>query len=221
MRPFIVSIATWLLLGCGRDPILEAAAEKEAEADAQARPSADAPEAGVPAEPTPGVPKDPQPGTPGAVEPGAPGAPAPGKPVEPAPGIPEEPAPANPGSPQPGSGPTVTLSGTVEYAAWTTGAVRITAFDADHSRPSPTPPRVVGAGTIERPGPFTISVPEGAGKVYVEAAIDEDADGRPGPLEPQGRASRYPVTVGDDPVEGLTVELHKREPPPGTVQEKF
>lgn len=221
MRPFVVCIATCLVLGCGRDPILEAAAEKEAEADAQARPPADAPAPGVPAEPTPGVPGSPQPGTPGAVEPGVAAAPAPGTPVEPTPGIPVEPSPANPGSPQPGSGPMVTISGTVEYAAWTRGEVRITAFDADHSRPSPSPPKVVGAGTVERPGPFAISVPEGAGKVYVEAAIDEDADGRPGPLEPQGRASRYPVTVGDDPIGGLTIELQKREPPPGTVQERF
>lgn len=220
MRPSVVFVTTLVVAACGRDPILKAA-EEQAAASAEAPRSPDGQAPGIPAEPTPVRPGDPPPGATAAVAPAVPGEPTPGRPEEPAPGIPVEPAPANPGSPQPGAGPTVTISGTVGYDAWTRGAVRITAFDADHSRPSPTPPRVLGAGNIDRPGPFTISVPEAAGRIYVEAAIDEDGDNRPGPLEPQGRANRYPVSVGDDPVEGLTIELQKREPPPGAVQEKF
>ena len=59
----------------------------------------------------------------------------------------------------------------------------------------------------------------GAGKVYVEASVDEDGDGRPGPQDPQGKADRFPVTVGDEGVDGLEIRLIKREPPPGSGRE--
>lgn len=232
MRRVVVIVATLAVASCGRDPILEAAEKQReaAQADAAAARTQAGPSPGTPAEPTPGQPgapapgtpaAAPAPGTPGETAPGLSGDPRPGVPAEPTPGIPEEPAPGIPGSPQPGAGATVTLAGTVVYPAWTTGTVRVTAFDRDHGKPSGTPPRVVGAAQIDRPGAFTLSVPEDFGKVYLEAAVDEDGDGRPGPLDPQGQADRYPVTVGDDPVSGLEITLKKRPPPPGGVKEEY
>ena len=63
------------------------------------------------------------------------------------------------------------------------------------------------------PGPFTMTVPQNAGKLYIEAAIDEDADGKPGPQDPQGNADRFPVTVGASAIDGLTISLIKRPSP--------
>ena len=128
-------------------------------------------------------------------------------------------APGVPGAPGAGNGPSVTLTGVVTYAEWKSGAVQLTAFDGDHAAGAGGHPKVIGFGTIDRPGPFTVSVPAGAGKVYVEASVDEDGDGRPGPQDPQGKADRFPVTVGDEGVDGLEIRLIKREPPPGSGRE--
>ena len=106
------------------------------------------------------------------------------------------------------------VGGKVEFAAWRVGSVRIDAFDGDHSQHG-TQPGIVATTKIDRPGDFHLIIPQGAGKVYIEASIDEDADGNPGPQDPQGRAERYPVTVGTDPVVGLRIALTKQPPPPG------
>jgi hypothetical protein len=195
---------------------------------------------GVPEEPKPGDPSIPPPaggatptapataGTPGGVvtpaPPGSPGALAPGIPEEPAPGDPNTPPPpggATPLQPLPGSGglvvrgPSVDVSGLVAYEGWRTGKVKITAFDGDHSAASNKHPKVVGIAEIDRPGAFSMKVPASVGQIYVEASVDEDDDGRPGPLDPQGQADRFPVTVGTDPIDDLTITLQRREPPPG------
>ncbi len=134
------------------------------------------------------------------------------------PGIPGVGAPSGNGgavaAPPPPSGPTVTVSGVIVYAGWKAGEVRIDGFDGDHSRHS-TQPGVVASTRIDRPGPFTLTVAQQLGKLYIEAVVDEDKDGRPGPLDPQGAADRYPVTVAAKDVVGLTITLAKREPPPG------
>jgi hypothetical protein len=54
---------------------------------------------------------------------------------------------------------------------------------------------VLSVQNLERPGAFSLAVPKSAAKAYVEAAVDEDGDGRPGPLDPQGQADRYPVIM--------------------------
>lgn len=227
--------------GCGKDPILEAADEAAATATAPegsppGQPPGEAkranvgdPQPGTPGTPVPGTPGTPVPGTPGAPVPGSPGtpipgdpgAPTPGRPDEPKPGIPEEPKPGAPGSPQPFTGPTAKISGTVEFSAYKTGKVRITAFDGDHSAHTATPPRVVGSAEAETPGAFTIELPQNAGKVYLEAVIDEDGDSRPGPQDPQGKADRYPVTVRESDISGVVIELTKRAPPPTGTKEDF
>jgi hypothetical protein len=130
-----------------------------------------------------------------------------------------QPKPGEAGTPPPIAGPTVTIGGQVAYAGWRFGAVRIDAFDGDHSKHG-TQPGIVATTKIARPGDFSLVVPQGVGKVYVEASIDEDADGKPGPQDPQGRAERYPVTVESTAVEGLRITLTKQPPPPGGGKDK-
>ena len=48
----------------------------------------------------------------------------------------------------------------------------------------------------------------------MEGSVDEDGDGRPSPQEPQGKADRYPVTVGTAPVTDMLIALERRAPPP-------
>lgn len=229
MRSAPVLAATLTLLAaCGEDEIVKRAKEKDAAttaapssvpAHADVRPGEPTP--GVPAEPTPAAPGTPQPGMPATPQPvpGAPqgdvqpGEPTPGIPDPPKPGIPSQPPPGGGGGPMLMDGPTAKVSGNVIFSAWKAGTVRVDAFDGDHTRPG-TQPKIVATLRLEKPGPFSLDVPLKAGKVYIEAAIDEDGDGKPGPQEPQGTADRYPVTVSGD-VSGLSVTLTKRAPPPG------
>ncbi len=211
--------ALFLLLvsfGCGEDPILTKAREANEAAKAQ-KPG--------------GAPGGSPSGAPGAggVQSGAgrPEAPKPGVPEEPKPGIPDQPPPegaqAAPGPgiptpPTPGSsfsGPRVAVSGTIDFPSYKGGMVRVSAFDGPHAEHAGNQPKIVGEARLERPGPFTIEVPESAKNVYLEAAVDEDGNGRPGPLEPQGSADRYPVQVDSGPQSGIVVTLSRRAPPPG------
>jgi hypothetical protein len=184
------------------------------------------PVAGTPSPPKPGIPGTPAPGVPGgptsagpagAPTPGAPAAPKPGIPTPPKPGIPTQPPPGGkPGVPGQVSGPTVEVRGSITWAGWRAGEVKITAFDGDHSGAAGArAPKVVAFASVPRPGAYTLLVPQDAGKVYLEAAVDIDGDGRPGPLEPQGRADRYPVTVGRAAIDGVDIALKEREAPPG------
>ncbi len=159
------------------------------------------------------------------------------------PGVPVEPTPAPEGSPggaahagaadpppggapgaavgaPPEAGPSVTVTGVVEYAAWKQGGVRVDAFDGDHTVHG-NRPGVVASARIDRPGTFTLTVPAGTGKIYVEAVVDEDLDGRPGPQDPRGTADRYPVTVKSDAVSGLLVRLVKHDAPGGKGGKDF
>lgn len=190
-----------------------AAAESTARPGAEGQPGGQAP--GAAGQPTPGKPDEPAPGKPGEPAPGgATGALAAGVPEPPKPGIPDEPAPGKPGEPPPVQGPSVKVSGEVRFDSYKAGKVKVTAFDGDHSAHGATPPKVVGAVDIDAPGSFTMVVPQNCGKLYVEAVADEDLNGRPGPLDPQGTADRYPVTVREVDVSGLVVSLTRRDPPP-------
>jgi hypothetical protein len=176
--------------------------------------------------PLPGKAEPPAPGDPSVPPPGG----ALGDPTVPPPGgsigVPSQAPPpgGTPGAPGQGGsqqGPTVAVSGLVTFPGWTKGKVEITAFDGDHGARSGGHPNVIGMGEIDRPGAFTVTVAAGAGKVYIEASVDEDGDGHPGPLDPQGHADRFPVTVGTDAVGGLTIPLARREPPPGGKGQDF
>ena len=129
---------------------------------------------GIPEEPAPGRPGEPTPGAPGtpgagtAAAPGAglAGAPAPGIPEPPKPGIPTEPAPGQPGQAQ---GPTVAITGTLVYAGYASGDIKITAFDGDHSVRGGKPPRVVAMAVAKRPGAFTL---QGRKLTFGSVALD-------------------------------------------------
>ncbi len=159
------------------------------------------------------------------------------------PGVAEEPEPAPEGSPggaphaegggpvgggvagaavqpPPDAGPTVTVEGVVEYTKWRAGGVRIDAFDGDHTVHG-NRPGVVASARLDRPGAFTLQVPQNSGRLYVEAVVDEDKDGRPGPQDPRGTADRYPVTVSESPIDGLTIRLVKLEAPSGKGAQDF
>jgi hypothetical protein len=208
MRLAFVVLAT--VAACGRDPILQKA-ERDAAARREKTTTVATPVS--PGQPTPGVPAQPAPGAPPNVGVGDAGSPAPGVPSEPAPGIPDEPPPGNPfeGAGAPGG---LEVTGTIEYAGFRKGPIRLTAFDADHSAGAGGHPKVVGFGTADAPGPFTLKVPANAGPIWIEATIDEDGDGRPGPLDPAGLAERSPVTVGASPVSGVRIVIARHEPPP-------
>jgi hypothetical protein len=91
----------------------------------------------------------------------------------------------------------------------------VSAFDGPHAEHAGNQPKIVGEARLEGPGPFSIEVPASALNVYLEAAVDEDGNGRPGPLEPQGAADRYPVSVEGGAQSGIVITLSRRAPPPG------
>lgn len=193
---------------------------------------AGAPSPGVAGTPTPGVAGTPPPGVAGTPTPGVPSEPTPGDPRVPPPGgalgdprvpppggsigVPTGPArPGGAGDPMESQGPSVAVAGTVSYAGYKSGKVKITAFDADHSAGAGQRPKVVGMAELEKPGAFSFRAPASVKVLYVEAVVDEDGDGRPGPLDPQGQADRYPLRHDGEDVSGLAITLGKREPPPG------
>lgn len=241
-RALVVAVTLWWVIGslpaCGEDEILARAREDAAAGGASGQhgegvPDEPAPappgtpqpgEVGGPAvgvvgEPTPGEAGAPVPGDPNVPPPGEVGAQAPGVPEQPKPGIPAQPTPGDPSQAMPISGPTVMIDGKVTYDGYRVGSIRVDAFDGDHSKHG-TQPGIVATTTIDAPGNFKLVVPLGAGKVYIEASIDEDGDGKPGPQDPQGRAERYPLTVGNQPVEGVRIVLAKQPPPPGGSKDK-
>ena len=112
------------------------------------------------------------------------------------------------------------VDGTVEYAAWKQGRVRIDAFDGDHTVHG-NRPGVVASARLERPGKFSLLVPQGSGRIYVEAVVDEDGDGKPGPQDPRGTADRYPVTIEEEAVVGLSIKLVKHDAPGGKGTQDF
>jgi len=200
MRLGVVVVATISGLclagsGCAEDPILRKA-EKAEKAVPVAAPTQPKPPEPGPAEAQPG-------GT------GDPSAPAPGVPEEPKPGVPTEPPPGGGAA----AGPTVEIHGTATYENWKAGELRITAFDKPQAPKGGDRPKVIAFTRADRPGPFTLKVPEGVGDVWIEVSIDEDGDGRPGPQDPQGMTGS--VHVGTSTVDGVEVELTRREPPPG------
>lgn len=203
--------------GCGRDPILERADQEAAGEDVadaaparieQPRPPAasvgpgggGAP-AGGPAPPPPGG--EPPPGQPGGGQPGG-GQPGGGQPG----GQPAE------GGMQPSdpSGPMVSVSGSVNYAAWTGGMVRVDVFDGDQTNFSQRP-RVLAMEQLTRPGPYRVSIPAGSGRIWISAFNDSNQNNRPDPRDPTGFHAGNPVTVGDKDVGGVDVVLEVRPPP--------
>lgn len=193
------------VVGCGEDPVLEAARE-EAEA-------AGGVGGGSPG-PGPGGASGAAPGDPGQMTPGVPEPPKPGVPNEPppggGPGMPGQ--PGQPGQPGVGSptGPTYPVKGSL-VCAGCKGSFRIDVFDGDHGDLGGPRPSIVTRAEVQSAGPFTLDVPQGA-RVWLSVFNDEDGDGRPGPTEPVGDYAENPV-VAKGPVDGVVITLKRRDPP--------
>lgn len=227
-RAMFQAISVIFVLGCGNDPILDAAGELEAEEarrvldkgggapgeDSPGTPGAVQPgeenmKPGVPEEPKPGIPDEPDPAPPGAD-----GAPKPppgqeGVPNEPEPGVPEEPEAAPPGSPggaahagkeagQEVSGPQVIVRGEVKGEPGV-GKIRIDLFDGDQRNVSGPRPKVVGVHELEGLGAFAISIAESAGRIWLGAYRDVNGNKRPDKGEPFGWYSKNPIYTDDLP----------------------
>ncbi len=194
------------LVGCGEDPVLEAARE---EALAAGGAGGGSPEGAPPGGASGGVPGDP-----GQMAPGVPEPPKPGIPNEPppggGPGMPGQ--PGQPGQPGVGSptGPTYPVKGSL-VCAGCKGSFRIDVFDGDHGDLGGPRPSIVTRAEVQSAGPFTLDVPQGA-RVWLSVFNDEDGDGRPGPTEPVGDYAENPV-VAKGPVDGVEIELKRRDPP--------
>ena len=188
---------------------------------------------------SPGVPEEPEPAPPGsdtgaaAMTPGVPEEPEPAPPGTPGgsdtggvaitPGIPEEPEPAAPGSPgggdhadkEPGyQGPTVTLKGSVSMDESIQGKIYIDVFDGDQRNISGERPNLVTVHSVAGPGPFEISVPVSAKRVWLSAYADVTQDNRPTKGEPTGWYPGNPVFL-DSPPERIKIELVADKKPVG------
>ena len=194
------------VVGCGEDPVLEAARE---EAEAAGGAGGGSPEGAPPGGASGGVPGDP-----GQMAPGVPEPPKPGIPNEPPPGGgPGMPGgPGQPGQPGVGSptGPTYPVKGSL-VCAGCKGSFRIDVFDGDHGDLGGPRPSIVTRAEVQSAGPFTLDVPQGA-RVWLSVFNDEDGDGRPGPTEPVGDYAENPV-VAKGPVDGVVIQLKRRDPP--------
>ena len=217
-----------LAVGCGADPILEAAEamDQEESMASQAVVGTGSPR-GEPGEPgavqpgeenmTPGVPEEPEPGIPNEPEAAPAGSkrmPTPppggdGVPEEPKPGIPEEPEAAPPGSPggaahagkespMEQSGPQVIVQGVVDGEPGM-GKIRIDMFDGDQRNVSGPRPKVVGIHEMDDVGPFELSVSVSAKRIWLGAYRDLNDNKRPDKGEPFGWYGRNPIYLDDIP----------------------
>lgn len=105
------------------------------------------------------------------------------------------------------------LSGVVAYDGFSGGLLRVDVFDGDHLRQGANRPSVVAMVELDRPGPFSVEVPESAGLVWVSAFNDADRNRRPGPLDPTGYYDGNPVKTDRGDQGNLTVRLVARAPP--------
>lgn len=199
--------------GGGSDPILERAAALDDGAATQD----DAPPPGGRPEPQPVEAPDPEPVTAAAPAPGAPQDPPPGEPADP------PPAPASGGAPgaQPADGPRVTVSGTVSVDGWSGGPIRLDIFDGDQRAAAGgggPKPSIVAVHQVDKPGPFSLEIPQDAGEVWVGGFADEDRDGRPSPTDPSGWYAGNPVSTAANQ-SGVTLVLEAAPPPPPGSEE--
>ena len=217
----------WLCVGCGTDPILEAAEamDQEEATTGQAPPSGGEPgepgepgavqpgeenmEPGVPEEPAPGIPEEPEPAPAGSERVPKPPPGGDGVPEEPKPGIPEEPEAAPAGSPggaahagkdgqMEEAGPQVIIRGVVAGEPGL-GKVRIDLFDGDQRNVSGPRPKVVGVHEIDDVGAFELSVAASAKRIWLGAYRDGNDNKRPDKGEPFGWYGQNPIYLDDIP----------------------
>ena len=116
----------------------------------------------------------------------------------------EEPPPKEhvekPGEPAPqdplGGGPKVEISGEIKVKNWSQKPIRVNVFDGDHQKGEKA--QIVVSEWVKSPGKFSIKIPKSEKAVWLEANIDEDEDGKPGPKDPISWYSKNPLIVDKD-----------------------
>ena len=112
--------------------------------------------------------------------------------VEPPKEQPKEAVPPPP--PNPKDGEFITITGTIDANNPNNKPIRIDIFDGDQRNIGGKRPSVVVSTTVEAGPEFEISLPKKEQMLWVGAYIDEDGNGRPGPLDPSGWYSGNPIS---------------------------
>ncbi len=184
-----------LVFGCGEDPILAKANSKKApdpvptlsdQSDGKATEE-------QPAEqtmPTIAPPKNSPQSSVGQLPKVAPPS------VEPPKEQPKDAVPPPP--PNPKDGEFITISGTIDAKNPNDKPIRIDIFDGDQRNIGGKRPSVVVSTTVEAGPEFEIFLPKKEQMLWVGAYIDEDGNGRPGPLDPSGWYSNNPISGESD-----------------------
>lgn len=171
-----------------------------------------------------GAAKADNPGMMGAGGDGPPGSIEPGVPEEPEPGVPDDPPPSGAGGagdasgpppgPPPPSGPQITLKGEIRYEGYTGGGIQIDVMDGPSAGPKGAQPKVIQLERLSAPGPFTLRLSQGIGDIYVVAFNDADENGRPDREDPRGAYDGNPISIGEDDISEIVLNLAVEEVPP-------
>ena len=187
---FSTLFSTLLIIGCGEDPILQKVSRQQAttesstsdEQSSEKKPPTVAPpqnsEQTTSNKSTSQIPKI----APPAVAP----------PKEPS----KEEVPPPP--PNPKDGDFVIFKGIIEANNPNQRPIRIDIFDGDQQNIGGKRPSVVVSTTVESGNRFEIFLPKKEQQLWVGAYIDEDNDGRPGPMDPSGWYSGNPLSGSTD-----------------------
>ena len=116
--------------------------------------------------------------------------------VEPPKEQPKEAVPPPP--PNPKDGEFITISGTIKANNPNNKPIRIDIFDGDQRNIGGKRPSVVVSTTVESGPQFEIFLPKKEQMLWVGAYIDEDGNGRPGPLDPSGWYGENPISGESD-----------------------
>ena len=112
--------------------------------------------------------------------------------VEPPKEQPQEAVPPPP--PNPKDGEFITISGTIEATNPSNKPIRIDIFDGDQRNIGGKRPSVVVSTIVDAGPTFEIFLPKKDQMLWVGAYIDEDDNGRPGPLDPSGWYVDNPIS---------------------------
>jgi len=189
---FSCLIVFFTFFGCGEDPILAKVNSEKSEASSKKKTvvSGSKEETVQTDVPIIAPPKD-SPKTPiGQIPKVAPPT------VEPPKEQPQEAVPPPP--PNPKDGDFITIKGTINANNPTNKAIRIDIFDGDQRNIGGKRPSVVVSQTVDLGPDFEIFLPKEDQQLWIGAYIDEDEDGRPGPMDPSGWYAGNPISGSSD-----------------------
>ena len=192
MMIFSTLLSTMLTIGCGEDPILQKANTQSSSEKAQST--------STKTTPTVAPPPSEEPVAKSVTEVPKVAPPAVAPPKEPA----QDEVPPPP--PNPKDGDFVTFTGKIDASNPNNRPIRIDIFDGDQQNIGGKRPSVVVSTTLESGTSFEIFLPRTDQQLWVGAYIDENEDGRPGPMDPSGWYSGNPIS-GDQDQESIVIQL--------------